>query len=85
MLKEALPSAPLQGLQFLPKSECDVREVEVARALRLRHTSIEPIAFRVPRVKVGGFRGRGAEGPRLDPPGASTSAAPTPPLVCVQV
>ncbi|KAL8175242.1 UNVERIFIED_CONTAM: Coronin-7 [Gekko kuhli] len=42
---------PHKGFQFLPKSECDVREVEVARALRLRQSSIEPIAFRVPRVK----------------------------------
>ncbi|XP_077172897.1 coronin-7-like isoform X1 [Paroedura picta] len=44
-------SEPHKGLHFLPKSECDVREVEVARALRLRQSSIEPIAFRVPRVK----------------------------------
>ncbi|XP_015265372.1 PREDICTED: coronin-7-like [Gekko japonicus] len=42
---------PHKGFQFLPKSECDVREVEVARALRLRQSAIEPIAFRVPRVK----------------------------------
>uniref|UniRef100_A0A670JFL9 Coronin n=1 Tax=Podarcis muralis TaxID=64176 RepID=A0A670JFL9_PODMU len=40
-----------EGYQFLPKTECDVREVEIARALRLRQTSIEPVAFRVPRVK----------------------------------
>lgn len=42
---------PHKGFQFLPKSECDVREVEIARALRLRQSAIEPIAFRVPRVK----------------------------------
>nr|XP_056722251.1 coronin-7 [Euleptes europaea] len=42
---------PHKGFQFLPKPECDVREVEVARALRLRQSSIEPVAFRVPRIK----------------------------------
>ncbi|XP_070811352.1 coronin-7-like isoform X3 [Pituophis catenifer annectens] len=42
---------PHKGFQFLPKTACDVREVEIARALRLRQTSIEPVAFRVPRVK----------------------------------
>lgn len=41
-----------QGFQFLPKTECDVREVEIARALRLSQSAIEPVAFRVPRVKV---------------------------------
>ncbi len=41
-----------QGLCFLPKAECDVRDVEVARAIRLGKTTIEPVAFRVPRVKV---------------------------------
>ncbi|XP_070617626.1 coronin-7-like isoform X2 [Erythrolamprus reginae] len=42
---------PHKGFHFLAKTACDVREVEVARALRLRQTSIEPVAFRVPRVK----------------------------------
>ena len=41
-----------QGLAFLPKTECDVREVEVARGLMLSKTTIEPVAFRVPRVRV---------------------------------
>uniref|UniRef100_A0A9J8AZC9 Coronin n=1 Tax=Cyprinus carpio carpio TaxID=630221 RepID=A0A9J8AZC9_CYPCA len=39
------------GLCFLPKAECNVRDVEVARAIRLGKTTIEPVAFRVPRVK----------------------------------
>lgn len=48
-----LPSSIFpQGFQFLPKTECDVCDVEIARALRLRQSSIEPVAFRVPRVKV---------------------------------
>uniref|UniRef100_A0A670ZAA6 Coronin n=1 Tax=Pseudonaja textilis TaxID=8673 RepID=A0A670ZAA6_PSETE len=42
---------PHKGFHFLAKTACDVREVEIARALRLRQTSIEPVAFRVPRVK----------------------------------
>uniref|UniRef100_A0A671RLL1 Coronin n=1 Tax=Sinocyclocheilus anshuiensis TaxID=1608454 RepID=A0A671RLL1_9TELE len=44
-------SEPHKGLCFLPKTECDVRDVEVARAVRLGKTTIEPVAFRVPRVK----------------------------------
>ncbi|XP_048846279.1 coronin-7 isoform X2 [Brienomyrus brachyistius] len=42
---------PHKGFSFLPKTECDVRNVEIARALKLSKTSIEPIAFKVPRVK----------------------------------
>uniref|UniRef100_A0A671T921 Coronin n=1 Tax=Sinocyclocheilus anshuiensis TaxID=1608454 RepID=A0A671T921_9TELE len=45
-------SEPHKGLCFLPKAECDVCDVEVARAIRLGKTTIEPVAFRVPRVKV---------------------------------
>lgn len=43
---------PPQGFVLLPKTECDVREVEFARCLRLRQSSLEPVAFRLPRVKV---------------------------------
>ncbi|KAK1344775.1 hypothetical protein QTO34_013476 [Cnephaeus nilssonii] len=39
------------GFVLLPKTECDVREVEFARCLRLRQTSLEPVAFRLPRVR----------------------------------
>lgn len=42
----------LQGLAFLPKTECNVRDVEVAVGLMLTKTTVEPVAFRVPRVKV---------------------------------
>uniref|UniRef100_A0A8C7I2U0 Coronin n=1 Tax=Oncorhynchus kisutch TaxID=8019 RepID=A0A8C7I2U0_ONCKI len=38
------------SLHELP-TECVVQEVEVARGLRLSKTSIEPVAFRVPRVR----------------------------------
>ncbi|CAM4335556.1 unnamed protein product [Leuciscus chuanchicus] len=44
-------SEPHKGLCFLPKTECDVCDVEVARAVRLGKTTIEPVAFRVPRVR----------------------------------
>ncbi|KAB0382844.1 hypothetical protein FD755_004761 [Muntiacus reevesi] len=42
---------PHKGFILLPKIECDVREVEFARCLRLRQTSLEPVAFRLPRVR----------------------------------
>ncbi|XP_059204248.1 coronin-7 [Centropristis striata] len=42
---------PHKGLAFLPKTECNVRDVEIAVGLLLTKTSIEPVAFRVPRVK----------------------------------
>jgi len=41
-----------QALSFLPKSSVDVRQVELARAMRLTSNSIEPVTFRVPRLKV---------------------------------
>jgi len=41
-----------QALSFLPKSCVNVRTVEVARAMRLTSNSIEPVTFRVPRIKV---------------------------------
>ncbi|KAF4092609.1 hypothetical protein AMELA_G00022710, partial [Ameiurus melas] len=44
-------SEPHKGLCFLPKTVCDVRDVEVARAVRLGKTTIEPVAFKVPRVR----------------------------------
>ncbi|XP_077590419.1 coronin-7-like isoform X1 [Stigmatopora nigra] len=42
---------PHKGLAFLPKSECNVREVEMAAALMLSKTAVEPVVFKVPRVK----------------------------------
>ncbi|XP_030814249.1 coronin-7-like [Camarhynchus parvulus] len=42
---------PHKGFVFLPKTACEVREVEFARALRLGQSSLEPVAFHVPRVK----------------------------------
>ncbi|XP_071617519.1 coronin-7 isoform X1 [Heliangelus exortis] len=42
---------PHKGFIFLPKTLCEVREVEFARALRLGQSTLEPVAFSVPRVK----------------------------------
>ncbi|KAM9783455.1 coronin-7-like isoform X1 [Syngnathus typhle] len=42
---------PHKGLAFLPKSECNVREVEIAAALMLTKTTVEPVVFKVPRVR----------------------------------
>ncbi|KAM9392654.1 coronin-7 [Pholidichthys leucotaenia] len=44
-------SEPHKGLAFLPKTECNIRDVEIDVALMLTKTAIEPVAFRVPRVK----------------------------------
>ncbi|KAM8960400.1 coronin-7-like [Pelodytes ibericus] len=46
-----ISSDPHKGLQFLRKADCTVRDVEVLRALRLSPSSLEPLAFRVPRIK----------------------------------
>lgn len=63
-LYEVLPEAPFflecnsftspdphKGFVLLPKTECDIQDVEFARCLRLRQTSLEPVAFRLPRVR----------------------------------
>ncbi|XP_030592272.1 coronin-7-like isoform X1 [Archocentrus centrarchus] len=42
---------PHKGLAFLPKTECNVRDVEIAVGLMLTKTTIEPVGFKVPRVK----------------------------------
>ena len=41
-----------QAVGFLPKTVCNVKEVEFARAVKLNKTSIDLITFQVPRVKV---------------------------------
>jgi hypothetical protein len=45
-------TTPQQAVSFLPKSVCNVREVEYARALRLTKAAIELIEFKVPRNRV---------------------------------
>uniref|UniRef100_A0A3Q2DP91 Coronin n=1 Tax=Cyprinodon variegatus TaxID=28743 RepID=A0A3Q2DP91_CYPVA len=42
---------PHKGLAFLPKTECNVRDVEIAVGMMLTKTTVEPVVFRVPRVK----------------------------------
>lgn len=44
-------SEPYKGFAFLRKTECNVRDVEIAVGLMLTKTAIEPVAFKVPRVK----------------------------------
>ncbi|XP_075035531.1 mitochondrial import inner membrane translocase subunit TIM16 isoform X1 [Mixophyes fleayi] len=44
-------SEPHKGFQYLRKLDCAVQEVEILRAMRFCSTSLEPVAFRVPRVK----------------------------------
>ncbi|CAJ0957485.1 unnamed protein product [Ranitomeya imitator] len=46
-----IPSDPHKGFQYLRKVDCSVPDVEILRALRLCYSSVEPVAFRVPRVK----------------------------------
>lgn len=41
-----------QGLSFLTKNHCDVAIVEFCKAYRLTNTTIEPLSFTVPRIKV---------------------------------
>ena len=41
-----------QALSFLPKTSCDVRKVEFAKAWRLTNTTVEPVSFIIPRIKV---------------------------------
>lgn len=42
----------IQAVAFLPKTVCNIKEVEFARAVKLNKTSIDLIMFQVPRVKV---------------------------------
>ncbi|OCT64354.1 coronin-7 [Xenopus laevis] len=44
-------SDPHKGFQFLRKLDCAVRDAEIVRAVRLGSSSLEPVSFRVPRVK----------------------------------
>ncbi|XP_068701404.1 coronin-7-like isoform X1 [Montipora foliosa] len=47
---------PYQAVGFLPKTVCNVKEVEFARAVKLNKTSIDLITFQVPRVKMEYFQ-----------------------------
>ena len=41
-----------QGLAFLRKDLCNVREVEFAKLVRVTYSTMEQVSFTVPRVKV---------------------------------
>jgi coronin-7 len=45
-----------QALSFLPKNQVNVRNVEFARCMRLTSNSIEPVSFRVPRLRTEFFQ-----------------------------
>ena len=45
-----------QALSFLPKTSCDVRKVEFAKAWRLTNTTVEPVSFIIPRIKIEYFQ-----------------------------
>ncbi|XP_056010098.1 coronin-7-like isoform X2 [Ostrea edulis] len=49
-------SSPSQGFAFLPKYLCDVKEVEFAKAYRLTQTTVEPVSFTIPRVRMEFFQ-----------------------------
>ncbi|GAA5842539.1 hypothetical protein JCM9279_003612 [Rhodotorula babjevae] len=57
---EKLPSFEAGGLQsgwaFLPKARGDVRKVEIVKGLRLTPSTIEVVAFTVPRAKADFFQ-----------------------------
>lgn len=44
-------SAPQLAVAFFPKSACDVRKVEIGRALRLTAKTLEDVTFTIPRNK----------------------------------
>eukprot|EP01134_Creolimax_fragrantissima_P006939 CFRG6939T1 len=48
-------SEPTDGISFLQKYLCDVRNIEVARSLRLTSKHIEIISFTVPRTRTDVF------------------------------
>jgi coronin-7 len=45
-----------QAIKFLPKTLCNVKTVEVARGVRLCKSTIEPLGFKIPRVKMEYFQ-----------------------------
>lgn len=51
-LTEFRSTVPGVGYAMLPKTCCDVKEVEIARFFKLCTDHIEPLSFRVPRTRV---------------------------------
>ncbi|XP_062610316.1 coronin-7-like [Saccostrea cucullata] len=49
-------TTPSQAFAFLPKYLCDVKNVEFAKAYRLTQTTVEPVSFTVPRVRLEFFQ-----------------------------
>ncbi|KAJ3183820.1 Coronin-7 [Geranomyces variabilis] len=40
-----------QGMAFLPKLECDVRAIEIAKGYRISSSAVERVSFTVPRLR----------------------------------
>jgi len=51
-LTDFTTTVPQVGVVVLPKTACNVREVEIFRVYKLCQDSMEPIGFRVPRQRV---------------------------------
>jgi len=49
LLTEYKSNEPQRGVAFVPKRAVNVTQVEVAKALKLHTTMVEPISFQVPR------------------------------------
>jgi coronin-7 len=41
-----------QGIAFLPKRHCNVKEIEIGKFYRLTPTNIETVGIKVPRARV---------------------------------
>jgi len=55
-LTEYGSTIPAQGVALLPKTTCNVRDVEIARFLKLADNYVEPLYFSVPRTKTEFFQ-----------------------------
>ncbi|XP_078683818.1 coronin-7-like [Branchiostoma floridae x Branchiostoma belcheri] len=49
-------SSPHQGVSYLPKKVCNVKDVEFAQGFKLNKTTLEPLSFTVPRIKMEYFQ-----------------------------
>ena len=55
-LSEYKSNTPQNGLTLLPKAVCNVRNIEIARFLKLSGSRAEPIRFEVPRQQSSFFQ-----------------------------
>eukprot|EP01095_Lingulamoeba_sp_RSL-Kostka_P006313 TRINITY_DN197_c0_g2_i3.p2 TRINITY_DN197_c0_g2~~TRINITY_DN197_c0_g2_i3.p2 ORF type:complete len:451 (-),score=191.45 TRINITY_DN197_c0_g2_i3:2661-4013(-) len=55
-VSEYKSSTPQLGMNFVPKTICNVSECEVAKALKVSNNMVEPISFTVPRKQTAMFQ-----------------------------